>query len=418
MERQKIEDFIFLTKDATDFLKEQPQQELAAKLREITFDRTALLSMIHCEEQHYPEFMEIADVWQQKADALLVLGVGGSQAGTKAVIEALQPKAMQVYFAGHGFSSHYLQGILDRLTGKSVVVVVVSKSGNTTETLVTFGIIRNWLQATYGADYAKRVLVVTGKKQNGGVLGNLADESGYRRFYVPDQIGGRYAMFTAVGLLPMAIAGVDIRQFLQGALAGEKAYAQQMDLTNPAVAYGYLRNALYRSGYTNELWVTYAPYLVDFGTWWRQLFVESESKHGMGIYPVVAEYSNDLHYLGQYLRQGPRNIFETVLWLEKPPATLALDEDMAMLLGLPQGEDLTAIANMVKEETRQAHKAAGVPQLSLTIPCLDPWQLGKLVVFFVQACLASSFLQGCNPFDQPGVEAYKEQISAALKSES
>ncbi len=385
------------------------------KLKKLELHNQSLFSTIHSPEVFYKDILSTAEYLQSVADTLLVLGVGGSQSGTKAMVEALMPDKMRVYFAGHGFSGHYLNGILKKLEGRRVAVIVISKSGDTAETLLTFGIVRQWLERHYGKEYKKQVIAITGRKHDGGTLGSLCRQEGYRQIFVPDDVGGRYSIFTAVGLLPLAAAGVDIMEFLDGAAAGESLYVGDMSLENPAVKYALTRNVLYKTGYTNELWATFAPYLVGFGAWWRQLFVESESKNGNGIYPVVAEYSNDLHYLGQYLRQGPRNIFETVLWLDEPPYNMEVDRETSTMIGWQEAKDLAKVSKMVKENTRKAHMEAGVPQISISVPLLDVWQLGRLVVFFVQACLTSGFLQGCNPLDQPGVEEYKRQILEALK---
>ena len=400
---------------AKRFIDAEKVKALYDKLPELMLEPELLKQVVEPDEHTYLQIRAAAQDIQNKSDALLVLGVGGSQCGARAIIEALRPKALPVYFAGHSFSGHYLKALLSDLEDKDVSVIVISKSGNTAETLLSFGVVRSWMQDKYDVEAPRRIYAVTGKKNNGGALGTIAANEKYNRLYIPEGVGGRYSLFTAVGLLPMAAAGIDIDELLAGAQEGYKEYGLEIEANNPVTAYALWRTALYHTGYANELWVTYEPCLTRFGDWWRQLYVESESKEGHGIYPVVAEYTNDLHFLGQYMREGPRNIFETIVWLEEAPTRLPTHPDTATMIGWGDVSNMAAVIKMVMEKTAAAHNEAGVPQLKLFLPKLNAFYLAKLAVYFATACLISSGLQGIDPLNQPGVEEYKEQVRQILK---
>ncbi|MDD4571320.1 MAG: glucose-6-phosphate isomerase [Clostridia bacterium] len=400
---------------ASRFVDAKRVKQLYEKLPGLKLEPELLRQVVQPDERTYLQIMASAQAIQQESEALLVLGVGGSQGGAKAFIEALNPKAMPVYFAGHSFSGHYLKALLEKLEHKDVSVIVISKSGNTAETLLSFGVVRSWMQDKYDVEAPRRIYAVTGKKNNGGALGNIAAGEKYNRFYIPEGVGGRYSLFTAVGLLPMAAAGINIDEILAGAQEGLKEYGITISEESPVTSYALWRTALYHAGYANELWVTYEPCLNGFGNWWRQLYVESESKEGHGIYPVVAEYTNDLHFLGQYMREGPRNIFESILWLEEAPTRLPTHPDTATMIGWGDVSNMAAVIKKVMEQTASAHNEAGVPQLKLFLPKLSAFYLAKLAVYFATACLISSGLQGIDPLNQPGVEEYKQQVRQILK---
>lgn len=335
---------------------------------------------------------------QSKAEALIVLGVGGVRASAKAVVEALEPEGMTLYYAGHGFSGHYLKGILDNLEGISTAVLVMTKSGNTSETLLSFSVVKNWMEKRYGDDTKDRIVCITGS--DGGRLGKLAADKGYYHVKAQDVVGGRYSLFSMVGLLQLAAAGIDIDKFIEGVKEGQDEYCN-FNEDNPALRYAMARNLLYQQGYCNEIWVTYAPYMIEFGKWWRLLFAESECLNEPGIYPIIADNSRDLKNLHHLLSQGQMGFFETTLWLSNV-STYEVDEDAAELLGWEAGGDFTDVTQKLKEENKINSFSQGIPQLELEVEKLGPKDLGKLSVFMIQACLLSGYMRSVDPQDQPG----------------
>lgn len=362
---------------------------------------------------------------REQAEVLVVAGVGGSYAGARAVIEALshplynvldpgQRHGPMVLFAGHNLSSAYLAGLLDALGEREVALNVISKSGATLETAVAFRFLRAYLQRRYGEAEARRRIYVTTDGE-GGALRQLAAAEGYASFAVPRRIGGRYSVLTPVGLLPIAAAGIDVRALLAGAAAAAAAY-QDPDLgANPCYRYAVARTLLYRQGKAVELLVSYEPMLAALAEWWKQLFGESEGKEGRGLYPASAAFTTDLHSLGQYLQEGQRHLIETAIWVTEPPRDLALpaaagDDG----LGFLAGASLHSINQRAREATELAHTDGGVPVLTITLPELAAEPMGQLLYFFEKACAMSGYLLGVNPFDQPGVEAYKKNMFALL----
>ncbi len=412
-----VRKILFDSAGAVEFLDPEAWRSALARWQAEPLPAQALSWLIDFDETELAHIEELAEKIRQQADAVVLLGVGGSQAGAKAIIEALREpqKGPEIIYAGHNFSGHYLQNVLLSLAGKEIAVIAVSKSGNTAETLLAFGVFRQYMKERYGEGAKDRIYVISGYKT--GALGKLAQKAGYAQLSIPPQVGGRYSIFTSVALLPIAAAGIDIRSFLAGGVAGMASYGGEQWSKNPCLQYALWRYSLYRQGYQNELWVTWEPCLSFFGTWWRQLFVESESKDGEGDYPVVAEYSNDLHYLGQYLKEGPRNIFETVVWLAEAPLILPLESNTAAIIGMEPEANWAFVNEQVMQKTREVHRQAGVPQLLITLPHLNAYHLGELAAFFAQACLVGASLLGCDPLSQPAVDTYKDQVRELLKKD-
>jgi len=363
---------------------------------------------------------------QSDTDALVVVGIGGSYLGARASIEALRhsfynllPRSKrqtpEIYFAGKDLSPAYLTDLLDVLDGKEVSINVISKSGTTTEPAVAFRVLREYLHKRYSKDEARRRIYATTDRAR-GALKSLATAEGYESFVIPDDVGGRYSVLTAVGLLPIAVSGADIDALMAGAAAGVEAYGSADLALNPAYQYAAARQALYRKGKTVELLVDYEPALRSTAEWWRQLFGESEGKDQKGIFPGAAEFSTDLHSVGQYIQEGLRILFETVLRVERPRADLTLGTDPQDTDGLNflAGRTLDFVGSKAFEGTLLAHTDGGVPNLVLSLPALTEFHYGQMIYFFEKACALSGYLLGVNPFDQPGVEAYKRNMFALL----
>lgn len=357
---------------------------------------------------------------RDKADVLVVIGIGGSYLGAKAVLSALSPYfrkdgELEVLFAGHQVSGEYLKQLLAHLEGKEVMVNVISKSGKTTEPAIAFRFIRDYMEKRYGEAAAERIIVTTDAEK--GALRQLAETKGYERFVVPDDVGGRYSVFTAVGLLPIAAAGHSVRELLKGALDAETAYRDAAPESNPAMQYAAIRHQLYVQGYVTEVSAIFEPKLAFVQEWWKQLFGESEGKDGKGIFPASAVFTTDLHSLGQFIQDGQRNLFETFLLAEET------EEDLEIFETLEDGDELNYIAGLSLQEfnhiahqgTSNAHLSGGVPQLALHIERIDEHQLGHLLYFYMLSCAYSAYLLGINPFDQPGVEEYKNNIFKLLE---
>ncbi len=355
-----------------------------------------------------------------RADVLLCVGIGGSFLGSEAIIQALSPyfrspsapqddgsKPLQVLFAGHHLSSAYLTDLLAHLEGKSVYVNVISKSGTTLEPAVAFRIIRSWMESRF-EDCDRRIIATTDEAK--GALRKLAQEKGYRTYTISDDVGGRFSVLTPVGLLPIAAAGFDIRSLFYGAVA--MMAELQEEEGNPAIEYAVRRYALHEKGYTTEIMSVFEPRLAGVGAWWQQLFGESEGKEGKGLFPAVCTFSTDLHSLGQYIQAGRRNLIETFLVAEKDRATVLVPPDSGNLDGLNYltGVPLQNINKAAYEGTSKAHLQGGVPIQHLTISMVNEENLGRLVYFFEHAVSIGGYLLGVNPFDQPGVEAYKMEM--------
>ncbi len=368
---------------------------------------------------------EVAQKLRERIDILVVTGIGGSYLGTRAVVEALQSpfaalrqgESPEVVYAGHHLDGHYLSELLRLLDGKDYAVVVISKSGTTTEPAIAFRLLRNHLEQKYGAAEAReRIIAITDASK--GALRTAVNNQGYESFYIPGNVGGRYSVLTPVGLLPIAIAGYDIKALLEGAAAMRKQLLEKANdlYNNPALLYVAVRNILYRQGKRIEVMVNYQPDLYYFTEWWKQLFGESEGKEEKGIFPAGVSFTTDLHSLGQYLQEGHRLFFETVLHVQKPKSNLTIPYDEEDLDGLNylKGKTLHFVNQKAEEGTALAHRDGGVPVMQFQIPEVNAHYLGQLIYMFEFACGVSAYLLGVNPFDQPGVEMYKKNMFRLL----
>lgn len=363
----------------------------------------------------------IAAEWKSKGvETVVVIGIGGSYLGAKAAIEALSdsfrpnPAGINVIFAGFNLSEEYHAELLDYISDKSVAVVVISKSGTTTEPAVAFRILKETLESRYGkAEAAGRIVAVTDQAR--GALKSLATQEGYRTFVIPDNVGGRFSVLTPVGLLPIAIAGFDIRALLKGA-SDMAVKCSGASTDNPALMYAAARNELYDAGKKIEILVNYNPKLQYLGEWWKQLYGESEGKEGKGIFPASVNFTTDLHSMGQYIQEGERTLFETVVSVEKSRREVRICNDPQNLDGLNflTGMNMEHCNRMAELGTRLAHMDGGVPNMRVEVERIDEYNLGELFFFFEKACGISAYILGVNPFDQPGVEAYKKNMFALL----
>ncbi|OYD06659.1 glucose-6-phosphate isomerase [Paludifilum halophilum] len=381
-------------------------------------------SMIDREE--LDRVKQAAEKIRSDSDALVVIGIGGSYLGARAALEMLthtfynqlpasKRQGPAIHFVGHHISSTYTAHLLQHLEGKKVSVNVISKSGTTTEPAIAFRIFRDWMTEHYGQEEAKRRIYATTDKAK-GALKQLADEEGYETFIIPDDVGGRYSVLTPVGLLPIAASGIDVDDMLAGARDASEAYREPSLAKNPSYQYAALRNILYRKGKTVELLVNYEPSLQYFSEWWKQLFGESEGKDHKGIYPASVNFTTDLHSMGQYIQEGRRDLFETVVRLKRPQEEITIREDADNLDGLNYLAEKTMddVNRQAFQGTLLAHTDGGVPNLVVTAEEVAPYTFGQLVYFFEKACGISGYLMGVNPFDQPGVEAYKKNMFALL----
>lgn len=375
------------------------------------------------------EFLRIkssAEKIRQDTDVLLVIGIGGSYLGARAALEMLnhsfqnllskdERKVPQIIFVGHHMSSTYMNDLFDVLEDKDVSINVISKSGTTTEPAIAFRIFKKYLEDKYGTEEAKKRIYATTDKEK-GALKTAANQASYETFVIPDDVGGRYSVLTAVGLLPIAASGISIDDMMQGAQAAMEDLSEPSLAENPAYQYAAVRNILYNKGKTIEMLVNYEPQLQYFAEWWKQLFGESEGKDQKGIYPSSANFSTDLHSLGQYVQDGRRDLFETILHVNqsKQEITVEAEETNADGLNYLAGKTLHEINDKAFQGTLLAHTDGNVPILLVEVPKLDAYTFGYLVYFFEKACAISGYLLGVNPFDQPGVEAYKKNMFALL----
>jgi glucose-6-phosphate isomerase len=361
------------------------------------------------------------------SDIIVVIGIGGSYLGARAVIDALssnfnslltklERKGPLILYAGNNIGEDYQSELISLLDNKDYSVIVVSKSGTTTEPAITFRLLKDHLEKKYGKDNSKkRIAAVTDKSK--GALKKLADSEGYETFVIPDDIGGRYSVLTPVGLLPISAAGFNINKLLSGAQEMEELTGSKKGLEgNPSNLYAAARNALYQKGKAIEILASFTPNLNYFIEWWKQLYGESEGKDNKGIFPAGVNFTTDLHSMGQWIQEGTRNIFETVINVEKSTHELRLPKDDANLdeLNYISGKRLSEVNKMAELGTMLAHVEGGVPNISVSIETLDEENLGQLIYFFEKACGISGYFLGVNPFDQPGVEAYKKNMFALL----
>jgi glucose-6-phosphate isomerase len=378
------------------------------------------------DKEEFSRIQKSAEKIKSDSDVLLVIGIGGSYLGARAAIEMLnhsfynalpeeKRSTPQVLFLGQNISSTYMKDLMDLLEGKDFSINVISKSGTTTEPAIAFRIFRKMLEEKYGVEEARKRIYATTDKAK-GALKTLANDEGYETFVVPDDIGGRYSVLTAVGLLPIAVSGVEIDQMMKGAAEAREDFSKSELTENPAYQYAAVRNVLYNKGKTIEMLINYEPGLQYFSEWWKQLFGESEGKDQKGIFPSSANFSTDLHSLGQYVQEGRRDLFETVIKVQEPRHELKIEKAESDLDGLNYlaGETVDFVNNKAFEGTLLAHTDGGVPNLIVEIPAMDAYTFGYLVYFFEKACAMSGYLLGVNPFDQPGVEAYKVNMFALL----
>lgn len=381
---------------------------------------------VNYDKEEFSRIKKAAETIRSNSDALIVIGIGGSYLGARAAIEVLshtfnstlskeKRKSPVIFYAGNNISSTYLSDLLEAVEGLDISVNVISKSGTTTEPAIAFRIFKDLVEKKYGKEEAKKRIFATTDKTK-GALKNLADAEGYETFVIPDDVGGRYSVLTAVGLLPIAVAGIDIDEMMKGAADARETYSSSDVSKNDCYKYVAARNSLYRKGKTTEIVVNYEPSLHYFGEWWKQLYGESEGKDNKGIFPAAVDFSTDLHSMGQYIQEGIRNIFETVINVEKPRNKIVLGESAENVDGLNflAGKEMDFVNKKAFQGTVLAHNDGGVPNIIVNIPELTPYHFGFAVYFFEKACGISGYLLGVNPFDQPGVEAYKKNMFALL----
>lgn len=379
---------------------------------------------VNYDKDEFARIKAAAKRVQEDSEVFVAIGIGGSYLGARAAIDFLSHtfrnadparKLPEVYFAGNSISSSYLADLLDIIGDRDFSINCISKSGTTTEPSIAFRVLKAKLIEKYGKEEAaKRIYATTDRAK--GALKVEADAEGYEEFVVPDDLGGRFSVLSAVGLLPIAVAGLDIDALMQGAADARTEYSDA-DLTkNEAYQYAALRNILYRKGYTTELLENYEPTLQYFGEWWKQLMGESEGKDQKGIYPSSANFSTDLHSLGQYIQEGRRNLMETVVWVDQPNRDIAIPTDEKNLdgLGYLEGKTMAEVNRKAYEGVVLAHTDGGVPVMTVAIPKQDAYTLGYMIYFFEAAVAISGYLNGINPFNQPGVEAYKSNMFALL----
>lgn len=379
------------------------------------------------DKKEFARIKKAAKKIKKESDILVVIGIGGSYLGARAVIESLtstfynmlpaqQRKYPQILYVGNNLSPNYINELIDYIGNKDFSVNVISKSGTTTEPAVAFRIFREILENKYGIDEARSRIYATTDKEK-GALKTLADNEGYEQFVVPDNIGGRYSVLTAVGLLPIAVAGIDIDKLMEGARIGQERYNDTNLKYNECYQYAVVRNILYKARKNIEILVNYEPKMHYFTEWWKQLFGESEGKNKKGIFPAGVDFTTDLHSMGQYIQEGKRNLFETVIAIENPNTDIKIHPDDDNLDGLNYlaGKGLDYVNKKAMEGTIEAHVTGNVPNMLIKMDKLDEKNMGELIYFFEKACAMSGMLLGVNPFNQPGVEEYKKNMFKLLK---
>ncbi len=378
---------------------------------------------VNYDKEEFEQIKIAAEKIKKSCDILVVIGIGGSYLGARAAIEFvksplynnLKKDTPDIYFAGNNISPTALTELLSICEGKDICVNVISKSGTTTEPAVAFRVFKALLTEKYGEDGARERIFVTTDKCR-GTLKKFSDEAGYKTFVVPDDVGGRFSVLTAVGLLPIACAGIDIDAMMTGAADARSAYASSSIEENDALKYAAIRNILYRKGKSTEILVGYEPYMLMLNEWWKQLYGESEGKDGKGIFPASVVFSTDLHSLGQYIQDGQRNLFETVINVKNPGAQFTIPNDPLNVDGLNfiSGKSLDFVNKTAMLATLIAHNDGGVPNIQIELDDRSAHTFGYIVYFFELACAVSGYMLGVNPFDQPGVEAYKKNMFALL----
>ena len=380
---------------------------------------------VNYDKEEFTRLKETAERIRSQSDVHIVIGIGGSYLGAKATIEALthsfynslsreERKGPQIYFAGHNISSTYLQDLIHLVGDKDFTINVISKSGTTTEPAIAFRIFKKMLEDKFGKEGAcQRIIATTDRSK--GALKQLADQEGYETFVVPDDVGGRFSVLTPVGLLPIALAGIDIDSLMHGAASAMDDFNEPFEY-NSCYQYANARNLLYQRNKYIEMFIAYDPALTYVAEWWKQLYGESEGKEGKGIFPASAIFTTDLHSLGQYIQEGERHLFETVVAVSKPHIDLEIEKDAQNLDGLNYlaGKTVDFVNQKAAEGTLLAHKEGEVPVIQINLPEINAFHLGYLFYFFEKACAMSGYMLGVNPFDQPGVEAYKRNMFRLL----
>ena len=379
------------------------------------------------DKKEFARIKKAAKKIKKESDILVVIGIGGSYLGARAVIEALtssfynmlpnkQRKFPQVLYVGNNLSPNYINELIEYIGNKDFSINVISKSGTTTEPAVAFRIFREILENKYGIDEARSRIYATTDKEK-GALKSLAESEGYEQFVVPDNVGGRYSVLTAVGLLPIAVAGIDIDKLMEGARLAQERYNDSNLKYNECYQYAVVRNILYKLYKNTEILVNYEPKMHYFTEWWKQLFGESEGKEQKGIFPAGVDFTTDLHSMGQYIQEGRRNLFETVVSIEEPNSDITIPSDDDNLDGLNYlaGKGLDYVNKKAMEGTVQAHVSGDVPNIIINLKQLNETSIGELIYFFEKACAVSGMILGINPFNQPGVEEYKKNMFKLLK---
>ena len=418
LNQQEIDNFEGMVKDAHD------------KLHNGTGAGSDFLGWVdlpvNYDKDEFERIKAAAKRIQENSDALIVIGIGGSYLGARAAIEMLTnnfynslPKSKRktpaIFYVGNNISSTYMAELLDAVEGLDLSVNVISKSGTTTEPAIAFRIFKDLLEKKYGKEEAKkRIYATTDAKK--GALKNLADNEGYETFVIPDDVGGRFSVLTPVGLLPIAAAGINIDEMMQGAADAREKYSNPSLKENECYQYAVVRNCLYNKGKNIEILVDYEPSIHYFNEWWKQLYGESEGKDQKGIFPAAVDFTTDLHSMGQFIQEGSRTMFETVINVEKPKHSVIIESNEENLDGLNflAGKTMDEVNKCAFHGTVLAHNDGGVPNMILNVPELTPYYFGQMVYFFEKAVGISGYLLGVNPFNQPGVEAYKKNMFALL----
>jgi len=429
-----MENLIFRNNLASKFIKDADiqsfQQELYHQQIAIAERKTPgsdFLGWVDLPSEISEDLLNDIEKTAQKiraiSDYFVVIGIGGSYLGARAVIESLRnsfsdfnDSMPKIIYAGHNLSEDYLAEMMEFLKDKSFSMAVISKSGTTTEPAVAFRLLKKLMEEKVGKEASReRIIAITDKEK--GALKVLANQNGYKTYVVPDDVGGRFSVLTPVGLLPIAVAGFDIKQLVEGAQRMQRITgASSSLLVNSAALYAVTRNVLLKAGFNTEVLVNFRPKLQYFGEWWKQLYGESEGKDGKGIFPAAVNFTTDLHSMGQYIQDGRRELFETVITVEKPNKKILVPADEQNLDGLNYlaGKNVEFVNQMAEKGTALAHIDGGVPVLQIVIPTINEFYLGQLIYFFELACAYSGLILGVNPFDQPGVEAYKKNMFSLL----
>lgn len=373
------------------------------------------------DKEEFERIKKSAQTIRNNSQVFVCIGIGGSYLGARAVIEALtngfnkEEGTPQIFYAGNNLSSEYIAEMIEAIGDRDISINVISKSGTTTEPAIAFRIFREFLENKYGLEEARKRIYVTTDKEK-GALKQLSNDEGYETFVVPDNVGGRYSVLTAVGLLPIAVAGIDIDELMQGAKIAQNKYIEPNLKYNECYQYAVTRNILYNEGKTIEILANYNPKLHYFVEWWKQLFGESEGKEGKGIFPAGVNFTTDLHSMGQYIQQGRRNLMETVINVVNPTVDIEIkaDEDNLDGMNFVAGKTVDYVCKKAMEGTVEAHVNGGVPNIVIDIEKLDIATIGNLIYFFELACAMSGKILGVNPFDQPGVEEYKKNMFRLL----